>query len=205
MLAASSSPRGSWVFASGPGRRIARRNRVAPPRQESRGTTHLRAELADLDDEQPGVVTCVKLYGLVNSCSIALSPWGTADFGPESNAEPSAGWDEPAGGFRSLYGAHRHQDGPSGDRAAITRQPRPRWADDIDDDDQHRLMLPPAVEKLRTDRNFAPAALPAQPMPFGPQTAGPRERNKATAAIRGLRLMHVSTVSARSHSARSGR
>jgi hypothetical protein len=31
--------------------------------------------------------------------------------------------------------------------------------------ERHPLMLPPAVEKLRTDRNFARAALPAQPMP----------------------------------------
>jgi hypothetical protein len=99
--------------------------------------------------------------------------------------------------------------GPSGDRAGMTRQPRPRWADDIDDNDRAAptdaaagggeklgddrqfspVRVSPAVEKLRTDRNFAPAwapALPAQPMP----TAGagrPLESGTATAAITGPR------------------
>ena len=46
--------------------------------------------------------------------------------------------------------------GPSGDRAGMTRQPRPRWADDIDDNDRAAPTDAAAGgrEKLATIANF---------------------------------------------------
>ena len=70
----------------------------------------------------------------------------------------------------------------------MTRQPRPRWADDIDDDDRSAPTDAAAGGREIANRSqfrtsVGTGSTPAQPMPFGPQTTGPRERNQATAAI----------------------